>query len=330
MRISGKRDMMQMNMANAINSALDTILAENPNAIMLGEDIGKDGGVFRVTDGLFDKYGAGRVMDTPLAESGIIGVSIGMALAGMLPIPEIQFAGFMYLGFDQLISHAARYRSRTRSTFSVPMIVRTPVSGGVRALEHHSESPETYYSHPGGLIVVEPSSPYDAKGLLIRASHMHDPVIFLEPTMLYRLFKQEVPENSYEVEIGKANKLRDGDDLSIITYGTMVSVVKSVIEKKSLSADIIDLRTINPIDDDAIIKSAKKTGKVLIVHEAPKNFGVGAEISARIAEEAIFELDAPIMRVASPSIPYPFPGYEQYYLPNEEKISRAIDKLLAE
>ena len=223
---------MQMNMANAINSALDNILSENPNAVMLGEDIGKDGGVFRVTEGLFDKYGDGRVMDTPLAESGIIGVSIGMALAGMLPIPEVQFAGFMYLGFDQLISHAARYRSRTRSTFSVPMIVRTPVSGGVRSLEHHSESPEAYYSHSGGLIVVEPSSPYDAKGLLIRASHLHDTVIFLEPTKLYRLFRQEVPENSYEVEIGKANKVRDGDDLSIITYGTMVNTVKNVVEKR--------------------------------------------------------------------------------------------------
>jgi pyruvate/2-oxoglutarate/acetoin dehydrogenase E1 component len=242
----------------------------------------------------------------------------------------MQFAGFSYLGFDQLISHAARYRSRTRSVYSVPMIVRMPVSGGVRALEHHSESPETYYSHPGGLIVVEPSSPYDAKGLLIRASHLHDPIIFLEPTKLYRLFKQEVPESSYEVEIGKASKVRDGDDLSIITYGTMVSVVKSVTEKRGLSADIIDLRTINPIDNDAIIKSAKKTGKVLIVNEAQKSFGVSAEISARVAEEAIFELDAPVMRVAAPSIPYPFPGYEQFYVPNEDKISKAIDKLLAE
>ncbi len=321
---------MQMNMAAAINNALDSILAENPNSVILGEDIGKDGGVFRVTDGLFDKYGPSRLMDTPLAESGIIGVSIGMALAGMLPIPEIQFAGFSYLSFDQLVSHAARYRSRTRSVFAVPMIVRMPVSGGVRALEHHSESPETYYAHPGGLIVVEPSTPYDAKGLLIRASHMHDTVMFLEPTKLYRLFKQEVPEDSYEVEIGKASKIRDGDDLSIITYGTMVNVVKSVTEKKNLSADIIDLRTINPIDNDAIIKSAKKTGKVLIVHEAQRSFGVGAEISARVAEEAIFELDAPIMRVAAPSIPYPFPGYEQFYLPNEDKISKAIDKLLAE
>jgi pyruvate/2-oxoglutarate/acetoin dehydrogenase E1 component len=319
-----------MNMATAINSALDEILSENQNAVILGEDIGKDGGVFRVTDGLFDKYGPGRVMDTPLAESGIIGVSIGMALAGMLPIPEMQFAGFSYLGFDQLISHAARYRSRTRSVFSVPMIVRMPVGGGVRALEHHSESPETYYSHSGGLIVVEPSSPYDAKGLLIRASHMHDTIIFQEPTMLYRLFKQEVPESSYEVEIGKANKVRDGDDLSIITYGNMVNTVKKVVDKRNLSAEIIDLRTINPIDDEAIIKSVKKTGKALIVHEAQRSFGVGAEVSARIAEEAIFELDAPVMRVAAPSLPYPFPGYEQFYVPNEEKVSRAIDKLLAE
>ncbi len=322
--------MMQMNMASAINSALDAILTENPNSMVLGEDVGKDGGVFRVTDGLQAKHGLDRVIDTPLAESGIIGVSIGMALSGMLPIPEMQFAGFMYLGFDQLVSHAARYRSRTRSAFSVPMIVRTPIGGGVRALEHHSESPEALYSHVGGLTVVVPSSPYDAKGLLIRASHMHDPVIFLEPTKLYRLFKQEVPDSSYEVELGKAARLREGDELSIITYGTMVPVVKNVVEKKSLSADIIDLRTINPLDEDAVLASAKKTGKVLIVHEAPLSFGAGAEVAARIAEKAIFELDAPIMRVAAPSLPFPFPGYEQYYLPNEEKVSRAIDKLMAE
>lgn len=321
---------MQMNMESAINNALDAILTENPNSVILGEDVGKDGGVFRVTDGLQAKHGPDRVMDTPLAESGIIGVSIGMALAGMLPLPEIQFAGFMYPAFNQLVSHAARYRTRTRSAYTVPMIVRTPVGGGVRALEHHSENPEVLYSHIGGLTVVEPSSPYDAKGLLIRASHMKDPVIFLEPTKLYRLFKQEVPESSYEIEIGKAAKVKEGEDLSIITYGTMVPVVKDVVEKKKLSAEILDLRTINPLDDAAIIASVKKTGKALIVYEAPMSFGVGAEVAARIAEEAIFELDAPVTRVAAPSLPFPCPGREQYYLPNEKKVSQAIDKLMAE
>lgn len=328
--ISGREhcDYMKVNMVGAINNALDLAMAENPDVVLLGEDVGKDGGVFRVTDGLQAKYGEGRVMDTPLAESGIIGTSIGMALAGLRPVPEIQFAGFMFLSFGQLLNHAARYRSRSRSTFKVPMVVRTPVSGGVRTLEHHSDSPEAYYSHIGGLIVVEPSTPYDAKGLMLKALHTDDPVMFLEPTKLYRLFKQEIPDEAYEVEIGKANLIKEGSDISIITYGTMVNVVNSVVEKKKISADVLDLRTINPLDEKAILETAKKTGRVLIVHEASLSFGAGAEIAARIAEKAIFELEAPVMRVASDSFPYPFPGYENYYIPNELKISRAIDKLL--
>jgi pyruvate dehydrogenase E1 component beta subunit len=320
---------MQMNMVSALNNALEISMRENDNAVILGEDVGKDGGVFRVTDGLYSKFGERRVIDTPLGESGIIGASIGMALSGLHPVPEMQFAGFMFLAFGQLVNHAARYRSRTRSRMSVPMVVRTPVSGGVRTLEHHSESPEVLYSHIGGLIVVEPSNPYDAKGLMIKAMRMQDPVVFLEPTKLYRLFKQEVPEEAYEVPIGKANVVREGDDLTIISYGTMVNVVNKVVEQKKVSAQVIDLRTINPLDEATIIEAAKKTGRVMIVHEAPLGFGVGAEISARIAEKAIFELDAPIMRIASPSLPYPFPGYEQYYIPNEVKVSKAIDKLLS-
>lgn len=319
---------MLTNMVGALNDALGIILKENDKAIILGEDVGKDGGVFRVTDGLQEKFGKGRVVDTPLAESVIIGASIGMAIGGMRPIPEIQFAGFMYMGFDQLINHAARYRTRTRSKFSVPMIVRTPVSGGVRTLEHHSDSPEAYYSHIGGLIVVEPSNPADAKGLLIRASHMDDPVVFLEPTKLYRLFKQEIPDEPYEVPIGKASIVSEGDKLTIVTYGTMVPVVKDVVSKKGVSAEIIDLRTINPLDEKTIIDSAKKTGRVVIVHEAELSFGVGAEIAARVAEKAIFELSAPVVRVASPSFPYPFPGYEKYYVPNALKIAKAIDRVL--
>ena len=320
---------MQVNMVSAINNALELSMKENDDVVLLGEDIGRDGGVFRVTEGLIDKFGEDRVIDTPLAESGIIGTSIGMALAGLHPIPEIQFAGFMFLSFSQIVNHAARYRTRSRSSFKVPMTVRTPVSGGVRTLEHHSESPEALYSHIGGLIVVEPSSPYDAKGLMIKASRMDDPVIFLEPTKLYRLTKQDIPEEAYEIPIGKANVIKSGNDLTIITYGTMVHTVKNVVEKKKVDAEIIDLRTINPIDEQTILASAKKTGRVIIVHEAPLSYGVGAEVSARIAEKAMFELKAPILRVASNSLPYPFPGYERFYIPNEKKIAMYIDKIMS-
>jgi len=320
---------MQANMVNALNNAIQLAMQENDKMVILGEDVGKDGGVFRVTEGLLDKFGEERVIDTPLAESGIIGTAIGMAIAGMHPVPEIQFAGFMFLSFSQIVNHVARYRGRTRSGITLPMIIRTPVSGGIRTLEHHSESPEAFYSHVGGLVVVEPSTPYDAKGLFMKAAHMQDPVIFLEPTKLYRLFRQEIPDDAYEVPIGKANIVKEGDDLTIITYGTMVSVVSSVVEKRKLSAQIVDLRTINPLDEATIIESAKKTGKVLIVHEAPLSFGVGAEVAARIAEKAIYDLDAPILRVGAPSLPYPFPGDEQYYVPNEVKISNYIDRLLS-
>jgi pyruvate/2-oxoglutarate/acetoin dehydrogenase E1 component len=321
---------MQMNMVSALNDALGVILKQDSKSVLLGEDIGKDGGVFRVTDGLQAKFGEDRVMDTPLAESGIIGASIGMAMAGLHPIAEIQFAGFMYLGFDQLVSHAARYRMRTRSTLKVPMIVRTPVSGGVRALEHHSESPEALYAHIGGLIVVEPSGPYDAKGLLIAASKLEDPVLFLEPTKLYRLFKEEVPDGAYDVPIGKANVVKEGSKLTIVTYGTMVPVVKNVVESKKTDAEIIDLRTVNPLDETTILASVKKTTRLLIVHEAPLSFGVGAEIAARVAEKAIYDLEAPIMRVGSPSFPYPDPGYERFYVPTEKKVAEAIDKIMKE
>ncbi|MCW6160035.1 MAG: alpha-ketoacid dehydrogenase subunit beta [Candidatus Micrarchaeales archaeon] len=322
--------MVLMNMVAALNNALDLLLKENDKVVVFGEDVGKDGGVFRVTDGLMQKYGENRVFDTPLAESMIAGTAIGMAAGGLRPIAEMQFAGFMFLSFSQMVNHAARYRGRTRSTITLPMVVRTPVSGGVRTLEHHSENPEIYFSHMGGLIVVEPSNPYDAKGLLIKAAHMDDPVVFLEPTKLYRLFKQEVPENMYEVPIGKAATIQEGDDLTIITWGTMVPVVKNAVANKKANAEIIDLRTINPLDEKTILSSVKKTGKAMIVHEASLTFGPGAEIAARIAEKAIFELDAPVMRVASPSLPYPYPGYENFYIPNEKKVEEAIDKLMSD
>ncbi len=321
---------MQMNMVSALNNALDLILQQDSGFVLLGEDVGKDGGVFRVTEGLQAKFGDNRVLDTPLCESGIIGASIGMALSGMHPIPEMQFAGFMYVAFNQMINHAARYRSRTYSALKVPMIVRTPVGGGVRTLEHHSESPEILFSQMGGIVVVEPSGPYDAKGLMIAASKLQDPVLFLEPTRLYRLFKEEVPEEAYEVPIGKANVVKQGDALTIVTYGSMVSEVKSVVQKKNVDAEIIDLRTINPLDDKTIVDSVKKTTRLVIVHEAPLSFGVGAEVAARVAEKAIYELSAPIIRVASPSFPYPFPGVENYYIPNQNKIASAIDKVMSQ
>lgn len=320
---------MNTNMVGAINNALELAMKKDDNIVLLGEDIGKDGGVFRVTDGLLDKFGESRVLDTPLAESSILGASIGMALAGLHPVPEIQFAGFMFLGFGQLINHAARFRSRTRGDFTVPMVVRTPVSGGVKTLEHHSESPEAFYSHVGGLIVVEPSNPYDAKGLLTAALGMKDPIMFLEPTKLYRLFKQDIPDGQYEVPIGNASYAKKGDQLTIVTYGTMVPLVSKVVDDKALSADVIDLRTINPLDEATILESVKKTGKLLIVHEAVLSFGVGAEIAARVAEKAMFDLSAPIIRVGSDSFPYPMPGYENYYIPNERKVSAAIDRLLS-
>lgn len=320
---------MQMNMVSALNNALDLIMQQDGGFVILGEDVGKDGGVFRVTEGLQEKFGENRVLDTPLCESGIVGASIGMALAGMHPIAEMQFAGFMYVAFNQMINHAARYRSRTYSALKVPMIVRTPVGGGVRTLEHHSENPEILFSQMGGLIVVEPSGPYDAKGLMIAASKLQDPVLFLEPTKLYRLFKEEVPAEAYEVPIGKANVIREGNALTIVTYGTMVPEVKAVVQKKNVDAEIIDLRTINPLDEKTIIDSVKKTTRLVVVHEAPLTFGVGAEIAARVAEKAIYELSAPIIRVASPSFPYPFPGVENYYIPNQNKIASAIDKVMS-
>ncbi|BCU68173.1 2-oxoisovalerate dehydrogenase subunit beta [Sulfolobales archaeon HS-7] len=320
---------MKANMVEALNNALNIIMDRDERAVILGEDVGTEGGVFRVTTGLKQKYGEHRVIDTPLAESTIIGMSIGLALMGLHPFPEIQFAGFSYVSFNQLVSHAARYRSRSRSSFFLPMVVRMPSGGGVKALEIHSENPETYYAYSQGLIILEPSTPYDAKGLLISASRLNDPVIFLEPLKLYRLFREEIPEEPYEVPIGRANILRKGNEVTIVTYGPTVPDVLKVVDKKKVDAEVIDLRSIVPLDEKTILDSVKKTGRVMIVHQAPLSFGVGAEIAARISEKAIYSLEAPIVRIASPSIPYPFPGYEDYYIPDERRIEKGLDKLMS-
>ncbi len=313
-------------MVQALNSAMDLKMAEDENVIVLGEDVGKDGGVFRVTDGLLAKYGSERVIDTPLTELGIVGMSIGMAVNGLRPIPEIQFQDFIYTSMDQIINQMAKIRFRSGGDYTVPLVLRTPVGGGIKGGLYHSQSGETYFAHTAGLTVVSPSNPYDAKGLLISAIESPDPVIFLEPKRLYRSVKTDVPDDKFTVPIGKAKLLQEGDEFTIITYGSMVPTVTSVIKKNNVSADVIDLRTLSPIDKDTVIESVKKTGRVIIVHEAPRTLGMGAEISAMISERAIEYLYGPILRVTGPDTPFPY-RLEDYYLPNEERIMAAIEKL---
>ncbi len=316
-----------MNMVQAINSTLDMKMAADDSIILLGEDIGKDGGVFRVTDGLQGKYGQQRVIDTPLTELGIVGMAIGMAVYGLKPVPEIQFQDFIYTAMDQIINQMAKMRYRTAGKITVPLVLRTPYGGGIRGGLYHSQSGESYFVHTAGLTVVTPSNPYDAKGLLSASLDLGDPVIFLEPKKLYRFQKMEVPENDYKVEIGKARKAREGDSITIITYGSMVPTVLSAVEKNGVDADVIDLMTLSPLDIGTISTSVKKTGRVMIVHEAPRTLGMGAEISAMISERMIEYLYAPILRVTGPDTPFPY-RLEDHYLPDEKRIMDAVDKLL--
>lgn len=314
-------------MVQAINQTLDMKMSADDSIVLLGEDIGVDGGVFRVTEGLQKKYGAERVMDTPLVELGIVGTAIGMAINGLRPVPEIQFQDFIYTAFDQIINQMAKMRYRTGGRLTLPMVLRTPYGGGVRGGLYHSQSGESYFVHTTGLTVVTPSNPYDAKGLLSSAMAMNDPVIFLEPKRLYRAAKVEVPEEDYKEEIGKAKLVHEGDRMTIITYGSMVPTVLSTVQKNNLDADVLDLRTLLPIDVDSIVASVKKTGRAMIVHEAPRTLGMGAEISALISERMIEYLYAPIIRVTGPDTPIPY-RLEEYYLPNEKRIAKAAEKIL--
>ncbi|PYB67582.1 alpha-ketoacid dehydrogenase subunit beta [Thermoplasma sp. Kam2015] len=316
-----------MNMVQALNSAMDLKMSEDDSVIILGEDVGKDGGVFRVTDGLQAKYGTQRVIDTPLSELGIVGMAIGMAVNGLKPIPEIQFQDFIYTAMDQIINQMAKIRYRSGGDYTVPLVLRTPVGGGIKGGLYHSQSGEAYFAHTAGLTVVSPSNPYDAKGLLISAIESPDPVIFLEPKRLYRAQKAEIPEDKYTVPLRKANIIKQGSDVTIITYGSMVPTVMSAASKSKYDVEVIDLRTIVPMDRDTILNSVKKTGRVVIVHEAPRTLGVGAEISAMISERAIEYLYAPILRVTGPDTPFPY-RLEDYYLPNEARISVAIEKVM--
>src|SRR3989338_6239941 len=270
--------MVEMNLVQAVNSGLRCAMADDNRVVVLGEDVGVDGGVFRATEGLLKQFGRQRVMDTPLAESAIIGVSIGMAAAGLRPVPEIQFSGFLYMAFAQLANHAARIRSRSRGSFTCPLVIRTPYGGGIRALEHHSESMEAIYAHVPGLKVVIPSSPYDAKGLLMSAIKDNNPVIFMEPSRLYRAAKGDVPENSYTVPLGKANVAKQGSQVTVISWGSMLQQANLALAHTDVDVELIDLRTIKPLDVEAIITSVKKTGRCVVVQEAPRTGGLASEI----------------------------------------------------
>jgi pyruvate dehydrogenase E1 component beta subunit len=323
--------MAKLTIVEAVRDALDVEMGRDDKVIVLGEDVGVDGGVFRATDGLQKKYGDHRVIDTPLAESGIVGTSIGMAIQGLKPVCEIQFDGFTYPALDQLFSHAARIRNRTRGKLTCPLVLRFPFGGGIRALEHHNESPESYFVHTPGLKVVIPSNPYDTKGLLIAAIRDPDPVIFMEPKRIYRAIREEVPEGAYTVEIGKANILREGTDLTLISWGAMVREAMKAADiaaAQGTRAEVIDVRTLNPCDWDTILASVQKTGRAIVVHEAPHTLGFGAEIAARIQEKLLLYLKAPVQRVTGYDTPFPYFKLEDAYLPNPERIGKAIEQVM--
>jgi pyruvate dehydrogenase E1 component beta subunit len=323
--------MPEMTLVGAINHTLDLALAADPDVILLGEDVGLNGGVFRVTDGLQAKHGKHRVVDTPLDESGIMGSAIGLAIAGMKAVPEIQFDGFLGPAYDQLVNHAARMRTRTRGAVTVPLTVRVPVGGGIHAPELHSDSPEAIYAHSPGLKVVMPSTPYDAKGLLLAAINDPDPVVYFEPKRVYRSFKEEVPEGHYTIEIGKAKVVNEGDDLTVVTWGAPVFQCLAAMDElpDDISIELIDLRSIYPWDVDTVVESVRKTGRCVIVHEAPMTAGFGAEVSSRIQEECFLHLHAPVQRVTGFDTIMPYYKLELNYLPEAPRIKKGIEECLA-
>ena len=325
--------MAEQTMVEALNLALQQELEKDRDVVVLGEDVGVDGGIFRVTDELIDDFGKQRVMDTPLAESGIIGLAVGMAVYGLKPVCELQFSGFSYFAMHQLESHAARLRWRSRGRFTVPMVVRMPYGAGVHALEHHSESREAYYAHTPGLKMVIPSGPRTARALLLSAIRDPDPVVFFEPKMIYRAFREEVPGDEETLPIGKSRIVREGGDLTVIAYGAMLhralEAAETLAEEDDIDAEVIDLLTISPLDDELFTESARKTGRVVIVHEAHRSFGPGAEIIARLVEKSFYYLEAPIQRVSGYDVIVPYFAREQDYLPTVERIVAAARDALA-
>jgi 2-oxoisovalerate dehydrogenase E1 component beta subunit len=314
------------NIIQAVNDALRIEMRRNPRVVVLGEDVGRFGGVFRATSGLQEEFGADRVMDTPLAEAGIIGTAIGMALYGLRPVAEIQFADFIYPAFDQIVNELAKFRYRSGGEYPAPMVIRTPYGGGIRGGHYHSQSPEAYFAHTPGLKVIIPSNPYDAKGLLLTAMRDEDPVLFLEPKRVYRAARGEVPEGDYAIPFGQAKIVRPGSGVTVLCYGSMVHTVQEALDKHGAAEfdpEVIDLRSIVPLDTDAVLASVRKTGRVVIVQEAPKTCGFGAELAAIIAEKALLHLEAPISRVCGLDTPFPY-TLELEYLPTPERVTKAI------
>ncbi len=323
--------MPEITLVQAVNDALKEEMRADDDVVVLGEDVGVNGGVFRCTADLVDEFGEERVIDTPLSESGIIGAAIGMALYGLKPVPEIQFADFIWPAFDQITSEMAKMRYRSGGQFTCPMVVRTPYGGGIRGGHYHSQSPEAYFTHTSGLTVVVPSDPYDAKGLLKAAIRSPDPVIFLEPKRIYRAPKQDVPaDDDYVVEIGKAAVRREGTDFTITCYGAMVEVAMkacALAAEKGWEGEVLDLRTLVPLDEQALIASVTKTGRLVTLQEAPKFSGYSSELSAIVAEKAIDVLEAPIRRVAGFDVPFPF-TLEHVYMPHAERVLKAVEDVM--
>jgi len=324
--------MPEINLVQAVNLALARAMAEDANVLVLGEDVAAEGGVFRATDGLLKRFGPDRVLDTPLAENAIAGLSVGLAAQGFRPIAEIQFTGFIYPAIDQLVNHASRLRTRPRGRLSCPMVVRSPAGGGIRAIEHHSESPEAMFAHIPGLRVVIPSSPARAYGLLLAAIRDPDPVVFLEPTRLYRAAREEVDDDGVALPLDRCFVLREGSDITFVTWGAMIKETLAAAETlaaEGIGVEVVDVATLKPLDTDSVLESVAKTGRCVVVHEAPLTGGFGAEIAARIAERGLISLLAPIERVAGWDTVMPLPRLEQNYLPGEARILAAARRILA-
>lgn len=322
--------MARLNVVEAIDQALAQEMERDDTVIVLGEDVGKDGGVFRATDGLVERFGEDRVIDTPLAESGIVGFAIGMAIGGFRPVAEVQFSGFVYPAYDQILSHAARFRTRTRGQRTVPLVVRMPYGGGIRALEHHSESMEAAFAHIPGLKVVIPADPYEAKGLITSAIRDPDPVVFFEPARVYRAIKMEVPEEQYTIPLGEARVVRDGSDVTLIAWGAHVRTIKEAAERlaadKGVDAEVIDVRTLSPFDFKTVTESVIKTGRAVIVQEAPQSGGFASEISAQLMERAVLHLEAPVKRVTGFDTIPPLSKLEDYFQPSVDLV---VDEVIA-
>jgi pyruvate dehydrogenase E1 component beta subunit len=320
-----------LTLVEAVRDAMGNELRRSEDVVVLGEDVGKNGGVFRATEGLYEEFGGDRVVDTPLSESGIVGSAVGLAAYGKRPVAEIQFMGFLYPAFDQIISHVARLRTRSQGRFTCPLVVRVPYGGGIRAPELHSESTEAFFAHYPGLKVVVPSTPFDAKGTLISAIRDPDPVIFLEPKRIYRTFRQDVPEDDYTLPIGEAAVRREGSDITVVCWGAMVppTLQTAVDLAGEIDVEVVDLRTVKPLDVDTLVESFEKTGRAAIVHEAARTGGLGAEISSRIQEEVLLHQEAPIKRITGFDTPFPVYSVEDYYIPGPARIEDGIRETVA-